>query len=577
MKKVYNSVNTSKPIFKKAMSTAAYIDLHRATLNLRNLHRIRHNEVNMAINLLEEFLPSHSQINPDEAMMAEFTKFLMLKHGHEKARYCEKFLSVIRTNNNLIPETQRPLLTPRQHIKLTRFENYTPQTQKLFQEFIRDGRKVKGNNSQDSVILTQQLAAATRNATVANAVLLLNTLGMPDILRIGNKQVEQFIQAYDKMGKKRDTSLHLLADLNPLFRYMCGKGLIKENPVAHITKPKKVNSDYVEQDDIDKLLNLRTLNFDDIYEVRDRFIAVCLDYDFAFRNSESSSLDVTDLRFKKYLEINLRSEIQAKQQNHKGAKRDILFRNFFDESRILAERYLELRAKRKPDTPALLLSEKDARLGASGCCNAVQRTCNKLKIRTLKGEVPSPHRLRHSMATLNVRPLGIKLELRQIQKRMRHKSIRTTEDVYVANNPLIDAAEHDAWAEEYNGNNGNNGNGNTIIHPQPKQIQAEDLAFITEADAMRRLHPFNIKPVSLRKYASEQGEVQTNGGQYSYSDSFIHDLTTNYFTKTEAMRMLGYKASGFHYWVTSNCITQVFIGKVMLIRKDDVMGKVRGE
>jgi len=55
----------------------------------------------------------------------------------------------------------------------------------------------------------------------------------------------------------------------------------------------------------------------------------------------------------------------------------------------------------------------------------------------------------------------------------------------------------------------------------------------------------------------------------------LESLPQNYFSKQEAMRIIGIKKSAFFYWVGSKGIEQVVIGKISLVRKDDVMAKSR--
>ena len=56
-----------------------------------------------------------------------------------------------------------------------------------------------------------------------------------------------------------------------------------------------------------------------------------------------------------------------------------------------------------------------------------------------------------------------------------------------------------------------------------------------------------------------------------YSRRFVADPKTNYLTKQEAMRIIEQDNSGFLYWVNSTGVETILIGKVSLIRKDDVL------
>jgi hypothetical protein len=230
-----------------------------------------------------------------------------------------------------------------------------------------------------------------------------------------------------------------------------------------------------------------------------------------------------------------------------------------------------------------------------GCRNAVQELCKKLGVKTFKGEVPAPHRFRHSFGTCNVTPLGLGLDIYDIMKRLRHTSIELTTRTYISDNPLLTKAKHDAHVQGAamamavrRAGVSAGPSSRQIMTTQHQSIasairantslplaDSEDLS-VAEYDALKILAPFNLIRMSLQKYAKDKGMAEKRKGEWFYSRQLIDDLSQNYFTKQEAMKIIGFAKSAFFYWISSRGIQQVVIGKVSLVRKDDVLAKSRG-
>ena len=177
------------------------------------------------------------------------------------------------------------------------------------------------------------------------------------------------------------------------------------------------------------------------------------------------------------------------------------------------------------------------------------------------------------MGTLNVSPLGANIDIRQIQRRLRHTSVRTTENSYITNNPLLAEEAHDLHMER-NGRNGNDPARNKVSRnsntSQPPQTMTGE--YMAEADAIRTLSHFNIKPVSLRQYASEKGCLKEEDGKNIYHTSLINELVNSYITREEAMKNRGYTSlSGFSYMLESKGISKVTIGRTILLKALDIL------
>ena len=218
-----------------------------------------------------------------------------------------------------------------------------------------------------------------------------------------------------------------------------------------------------------------------------------------------------------FVEVSLRGEIQ------KGSgKPAITLRNLFPESKTLFEAYLRLRGSVGTEATSLLVSEDGRPLLVSGSRNAVRRVSRELGIVTDAGKTPAPHRYRHSLGTLNVGELGMRLTPYYLMRRYRHNDIRTTMQVYVTSNPLLDEAQHVAIvnAANCNGANGNgaNGNGHTMAAQPETRAMALDIR-VPEMEAMAKVRSLGINWRSMREHAvGERVSIERVGRMY-YSES----------------------------------------------------------
>ncbi len=260
-------------------------------------------------------------------------------------------------------------------------------------------------------------------------------------------------------------------------------------------------------------------------------------------------------------------------------KKDTLpiYSYFPDISTPLLKRYLELRAMKAPETDILVISLDGKPLGASGCRRAVKEHCAKLGIMTHEGKPVAPHRLRHSLGSLNCEPLGIGLSLVEIKEQLRHSSIQMTYDVYITKNPLHRRNGYEKRMEKINGHS-----------PAPaamalsiaaaglpgsfSPVQSPD-TMIDENEVIRLVKPLGLSYRSLREYALQAGKAEKCGRGYLYSAAFIADLADNHFTRGKAIDLLKMPPSTFHEWTKTEGIGFILIGKVSLFRKDLIREK----
>lgn len=319
-----------------------------------------------------------------------------------------------------------------------------------------------------------------------------------------------------------------------------------------------MDSDYVPADQIAKLADLATLDEGSFRSVRDRLLAFTLCYDYGLRIGEAARLRTGDVRVNDFVEVVLRGEIQ------KGrGKQPVPLRNLFPESRKLFDLYLRLRPEAGSDS--LLLSLAGKPMLASGCRKAVKRVSEELGILTHAGRTPSPHRYRHSLGTLNVGELGMRLSPYYLMRRYRHNDLKVTTQVYVANNPLLDEAQHLAVV------NAALGNGHAADSDPRPRAMATDIT-VPETEAMARVRSLGVTWRSLRDHATDEKAAVDRNGKHFYSEAFLERLCTEWITKKEAMRLMGIASStAYHNRVRNHGIETLVIGRASLAKSADVV------
>jgi hypothetical protein len=98
---------------------------------------------------------------------------------------------------------------------------------------------------------------------------------------------------------------------------------------------------------------------------------------------------------------------------------------------------------------------------------------------------------------------------------------------------------------------------------------------IDETEALRRVRALRVNHRSLWNCAEASGAVARAGRLHMYSAAFVDDLAGNYFTREEALDLLGMPVSSFWEWVKVAGIRFVQVGSVSLFPKDAIMAKRR--
>ena len=556
-------VDVAKPVLKKSVTVPKLIRLLRSQLDSMNLHRIRRNDRSMAIRRLEKYLGAvpRDPLVVNEQLLSDFENWLV---GDDQSSrlYHRKATSHLRSVINAIPDGKRNrrLLTNTELRRLHRFDEFPLRTRELLEHFLEDGRIVKrsGGTLKTTSAL---LSTSVRENAVFAVTMLMRLVGVDDVTRISRKHVDQYLR--HKGEDARETAIHTLWNMRPFFRNLAALGLVDTDPLDGIGQQKsKVNSDYVPADQIAKLADLATLDKSSFRDIRGRLIAFTLCYDYGLRIGEAARLKVSDVRLNDFVEIVLRGEIQ------KGAgKPPATLRNLFPESRKLFELYLELRQDAGSDSLLLSLAGKPMR--GSGCRNAVKRVSEELAILTHAGSTPSPHRYRHSLGTLNVGELGMRLSPYYLMRRYRHNDLKVTTQVYVANNPLLDEAQHLAVV------NAALGNGHAPEGDPKPRAMASDMT-VPETAAMAKVRSLGVSWRSLRGYAIGERAAVKRGGKIFYSEAFLDRLCTEWMTRAEAMRLMGIASpTAYQNRVRNHGIETLVMGKASLAKSSDVIRSLR--
>jgi site-specific recombinase XerC len=519
--------------------------------------RLDYDEMTRAVNFFGQFLGEQPGLaDANEAALAQFKSWIE-KQGYK----LNTVFALVRHVRNLInglPAAMltRPLLDDKAYAKATRLDGLTPDSKALLADYQRNGCRLRNGR-----LSTTLLKETCRENAVGAVLRLLNAAGKKDLFEITVEDAERFLEQYSEDGR-RNSGIDQLATARQFFAILVAKKRMASNPLDRFTgKTGKVDGDFVPRDGIVKLQDLASLNLNHFEDVRNRLLAFTICYDFALRVGEAAQLLVSDLKISDFVELTVRSEIQ------KGTNKPKAYSSsFFPESRTLMTTYLKLRSGLNPQTDTLLLSYNGKPLGESGCRDAVAKHCLALGIKTEEGRRPNPHRLRHSFGTLNAKPVGLDLDVYEIMQRLRHADLKTTIQIYITNNPVLQRERHAAVVAR------KTKPVSAPYHPAPERIMPLEIEFVAEWEVLNRMREkkLNLTWQGLREFCSTRKLCHQNGDGWVYSKAFIMDLTQNWATKREAIAALNLGNSGFYYWVKAHGINLISIGKVTFIKWDDI-------
>jgi integrase/recombinase XerC len=207
-------------------------------------------------------------------------------------------------------------------------------------------------------------------------------------------------------GCSRATTARKLASLRTFFRYLSREGLVRKNPARLLVSPRQQRKIPSHLPEVDAAALVEVPGDDDT-ALLTRVILEML-YATGIRCSELVGLDVQEID----------AEARMIRVLGKGRKERIV--PFGAAAQQAIDRYLPVRARRRPRCQALLINKNGGRLTDRYVRRLVTLRVRQVALRTRV----SPHTLRHSFAT---HLLERGADLRAIQELLGHSSLSTTQ------------------------------------------------------------------------------------------------------------------------------------------------------
>ncbi len=589
-------------------------------------------DVNLSyIRIMEAYLKKYGieSVVPGEDFFSELWVRMM-----EDGGYCDKTYSihtrkkVARDMRKIVNEyflskklTKRRVLLDVEMGRYKRFFNLTKISRDAIKWFEENGKVVRafpvyinnGNNginttnTSDMVIKTihsitnRKLLPVTISQKIYAAMRLLDIIGKKGFEDVTPDDVKKFREYCNtsKMKKKDDYTV----DAATFFINIQGQGFIINKPFANVSLKKTSNSvrqDFIGKENIDKLKDLSTVDYNDKISVRDRCMALVA-YDLTLRIGGFLMLSLPDLHKGTDDEwcTRLRSDIQ------KGTKEEDIMYFFFPETKEILEKYLAVRDKFHPKTDRLFVSNTGGALGQQHCRRQFNKLCKELGIKTYYGNKATPHHLRHSFATLNIAPLGLALPIYDIMQRLHHTRLEVTERHYIHKNPYLKKLKHDAYKQKAQKKTSMEvldeisladlehwlsdkiGVEPSIIgmirskHRKTfmKHIDnpPDNVIYLSEPEALDRLKHLSISAYALRRYGLNKGACMAEGKRdlcrygknFRYKEDFIDDLANNWVSAKELVAKFKMSLSDFYRRLKRNGWRKTKIGKTCYVFKAD--------
>lgn len=586
------------------------------------------NAQRMYINMMEHYLEKYNikDVIPDEKFFEELWNRVMqdgMLNGRIYSVHSRK--KVARATRRLVNDyfyakglVQRKVLLGIARQRYERFHTLTKNTQRAIVWFEQHGKVVKtipvyveskGKSKKGEVKrihrVTERLLLPGANANkIQQAMLFLRIIdknGFEFVCKGDDKKLEEYCDQR-KLKKKQD----FLADVATVLINLLEAGFIKNNPFAHVSLKKdtysSVKNEFLSAEAVEKIRDLSTVNFNAMLDVRDR-LAALLGYDLAMRLNEFLSLKVSDIQKDADGEmyVRLRPEIQ------KGRKNEDVMYFFFDETKKLLDIYLsKTRKKFLPETDYLILSRTGGQLNSQHCRKQFKNLCEKLQIKTFYGNIPAPHCLRHSFATLNIEPLGLSLPLSEIMRRLRHTRPEIAERHYIHDNPYLKKLKHTVYrkrirkqtiADKLNEvpladlehwlsdtlqidsatiKSIRACHKKALSQPAVDKNEKDITIYVAEDEALSKLHHLGIMRRSLRQYAFEKGAIKDGysgtiryGAGYKYKEDFVTELSKNWVPAENLRVKLKLPPRTFQFVVKKEKWRTIKIGRNRFIHRED--------
>ncbi len=580
----------------------------------------RHNCGLLAVKLFQHFLESHgtSSITPHETTLEDFRSWLetRVKKKTRKPYTSEEASDVVDCVRRLFNEDlygrgliQRKLLRRKAYLKYKRFFSLSETTQQILIQYEKDGRCVVMAKKyfEDSegrerfkykvTLKPKSLTPYDRKHRIENVLTILSQLNKTGIEQIETPDIERLIDIYRKKNRK-ETAIDYLVVLSSVIGNALDKCLLKKNPFDNVTLEKcqrRTRKDFILPDEIAKLLDLQSLDWDDPKEVRAQLMTILL-YDTGLRASALFMLKLEDVA--ELPDGTFRLIVRGGYL--KGTKGDRDFYMLFHQTIRLLRHWIHVsRQKLKPETNHLFVSLNGEPLTRSGIGDIVFDCCRRCGARTSKNALPTPHVFRHTLPTLNTAPFGKCVASRLMQQRLGHADFETFEKVYVHDNPLAEMKEYKKlYAKGMADGHINEEKKeeffrilDSLVFVRTSSILNVKKAYerqmkvavkghddrrlddiLTEDQAVAVLANFQIDYRPLRSWSLKEGicliEAIRGQRRYIYEKLSILRLAEKYITFKEARKAYSGSRTQFHRKI-QQC-QRIMIGRKMLILKKDL-------
>lgn len=231
-----------------------------------------------------------------------------------------------------------------------------------------------------------------------------------DDFNINQRTVTDYITELTNRGRKPSSIARKISSLKNFYKFLAGRGIIKENPFAYARVPRisRYHPDYLTVEEIEKILNGPDLLKDS--GLRDHAIMELL-YGAGMRISELINLKMSAV----YDEIGFIKIVG------KGNKERLVPYGRY--AREAVERYLiEVREPKRIhlENDVLFLSSRNAKFSRVGIWKIIKKYSQAAGI----DKTVTPHTFRHSFATHMIEGGA---DLRTVQELLGHASITTTQ------------------------------------------------------------------------------------------------------------------------------------------------------
>jgi len=564
-----------------------------------------------ALKIFKLFLNDKNDFNLSNQFLLEFYQWYKSQgykkfklHGHQR---CVGSIRALCLGLYNLPFELFPLRTIQ---KLDRLSNFSETTLEMILYYEKNGSHLKTDTyhkeENGKIIKCKQYKRTVRKLSqrsifnrLGRLIQFLKLCNVNCLTKVSKEMVEQKI----KEAQNKDTFLKHILEIEGVFGNLEASGFILKSPIGAISydKPRSnINNDILKPDDIDRLKQM-SVHMEDMDPVDARTLMfILLSYDTAMRIGETLLLNKSDV-IKEKEEVT----ILLKGENQKGTGKinRYLLLLFPEVSFCLQQYILKVRTKFNPQSDGLFLGKDGFRINHNQMNTCLKNFCEKHSISTFKRKKVTSHVLRHTFASLNIEPLGLRLSLDQVISRLRHKDRTLAEKVYILDNPYMEKMKHRerllahksshekfwsipketflAWLKDelkLDNETINNVESSYRLNQPGVNSKVKALGInktMSEDDSIVLLKQFKIKVKALRKYCVENSLCSEYKGNFKYCEEFIWKLNQDFISSEEAIKRLKFSRASF-FRLRSN-FEVITVGRVSLVNKKSVVSYLKSK